>query len=233
MTSGNVLVSASTGTRVAQSGAQFVYLPATAIQNVDIEQTITGFVTGIDYEISYWICGYNPQGAQKTCAIEIATFNHKADTFDLTVPASTTDIGTAANPWVNRTFTFPAEGESTKLQINNYRSVAVTDAYAAFDNFYDSRCSKRPAHPHGDESAPKKDHGFPFAPASRRHGLGDSAACRRSDHLARAGQHGCRNDILERCDPSAPRRESHRAGAIDLANSRSADVIRIVRRVVD
>jgi len=230
VTSGNALVSASTGTRVAQNGSQFVYLPASAIQNVDIEQTITGFVTGVDYEISYWICGYNPQGTQKNCAIEIATFNHKADSFTLTVPASTTDIGTAANPWVNRTFSFPAEGASTKLQINNYRSVAASDAYAAFDNFTIRVIPK--GQPTLTVTSPRRKKTTVFRSRLRLAGTASATLPLVAVQITSRGRTSAAAGTTAWSGAIRLRRGVNRISvvAVDLAETRSTTVVRIVRR---
>jgi hypothetical protein len=231
VTSGNVLVDVSMGARVAQSGSQFAYLPASAIQNVDIEQTISGFVPGVDYEISYWICGYNPQGAQKSCAIEIAAFNHKADSFTLTVPASTTDIGTGLNPWVNRTFTFPAEGESTKLQINNYRSAAATDAYAAFDNFTIRVVPK--GRPVLTVTSPRRKKTTISRSRLRLAGTASATLPLVAVRITSRGRTSLATGTTGWSATLRLRRGVNRIGlaAVDLADTRSADVVRIVRRV--
>jgi hypothetical protein len=135
VTAGDASLLVGSGANSAADGSQYLFLPGSAVQNSVIEQTLTGFVTDVEYEIGYSICGFNPSASAQECDIEIAVFNHKADSFTFAVPSTTTLIGSPENPWQRRTFTFLAEGPSSAVSVQNYRSSAANDAYVTLDAF--------------------------------------------------------------------------------------------------
>lgn len=132
---GSAQLFATGGGDFAQQGTQYLFLPGTPVNEGEVSQTLNGFVPGIEYIGTYYLCGHNTDGSPRQCSIEIALFNMKLDSFEYAVPGNYDMIGNEGQIWIERTFRIVAPSTSGLLNIDVYRSDMVNDCYATFDNF--------------------------------------------------------------------------------------------------
>lgn len=143
LSAGNAQVFEGHATWIPQTGNEFLLLPAYSstmgsvhdkgFNNV-LTQEVSGFVPGVEYRCTYYVSGYNNNSGLQYCIIEVSVLNEFGDLFDFYLNGSTTTIGTEANPWQKRTFTFTAPVTTGNLRIQVTRD-DVARVYPAFDTF--------------------------------------------------------------------------------------------------
>ncbi|MAS97240.1 MAG: hypothetical protein CMO55_28955 [Verrucomicrobiales bacterium] len=129
--------------RAAQSGVDFLAMPVgnnpagdpnQMGDNSVIIQELDGFIPGVEYRCTYYVCGFNSQAGLKFCNIEVSVLNEPGDLYGFFVGANTTFLGTEVNPWQKRSFTFTAPTKTGNLRIQVIRN-NEDDVYPCFDSF--------------------------------------------------------------------------------------------------